>query len=139
MRSKQDYILEANDKGKMSPKKVGLAPVQREGMEYEFTTVFDVAMNHEAIASKDRTSLFTDKIFKITEEIGSQLKGWLVGVEPTNKEKLTEVIGALSEQHQNVSRETLNAIYAYLKNEFVQDEDLENAVKAEFKKRGVTQ
>ncbi len=44
MRSKQDYVLEQNDKGKSVPKKVGLAPIQRDGMEYEFTTVFDIAM-----------------------------------------------------------------------------------------------
>jgi hypothetical protein len=78
MRSKQDYVVSPDDKGKMTPKKVGLAPIQRDGMEYEFTTVFDIAMNHEAEASKDRTGLFTDKIFKITEETGQQFKQWLL-------------------------------------------------------------
>ena len=51
MRSKQDYILENKD-GKQVPKKVGMAPVQREGMEYEFTTVFDLAMDHSVQAEK---------------------------------------------------------------------------------------
>lgn len=74
MRSKQDYILMENDKGKQAPKKVGLAPVQREGFEYELTTVFDVAMNHEVETSKDRTGIFVDKIFKITEDTGLRLK-----------------------------------------------------------------
>lgn len=46
MRSKQDYVLESNDKGKQTPRKVGLAPIQRDGMEYEFSVVFDVAMDH---------------------------------------------------------------------------------------------
>lgn len=77
MRSKQDYILMENDKGKQAPKKVGLAPVQREGFEYELTTVFDVAMNHEVETSKDRTGIFVDKIFKITEDTGLRLKEWL--------------------------------------------------------------
>lgn len=77
MRSKQDYVLQADEKGKQSPKKVGLAPIQRDGMEYEFTTVFDIAMNHEAEASKDRTGLFSDKLFKITEETGEEFKKWL--------------------------------------------------------------
>lgn len=85
MRSKQDYVLETNDKGKQAPKKVGLAPVQRDGMEYEFTTCFDVAMNHEAVASKDRTSLFVDKIFQITEETGKTLKTWLLQGKETPK------------------------------------------------------
>jgi hypothetical protein len=77
MRSKQDYILVENDKGKQAPRKVGMAPVQREGMEYEFTTVFDVAMNHEAAVSKDRTSIFNDQHFMVTEKTGEALKAWL--------------------------------------------------------------
>ncbi len=77
MRSKMEYILEANDKGKQVPKKVGMAPICRDGMEYEFTTVFDLDSNHQAVASKDRTQIFRDKIFVITEETGSQLRQWL--------------------------------------------------------------
>lgn len=82
MRSKQDYVMTENDKGKQMPKKVGLAPVQREGMEYEFTTVFDVAMNHETAVSKDRTDIFKDTFFQISEETGKTLAKWLdTGIE----------------------------------------------------------
>lgn len=77
MRAKQEYVLEMNDKGKQTPKKVGLAPVQREGMEYEFTVMLDVDMNHVASASKDRTGLFDGQHFKITEDTGKTLLGWL--------------------------------------------------------------
>lgn len=77
MRAKQDYVLETNDKGKQQPKKVGLAPVQREGMEYEFTVMLDVDMNHIASASKDRTSLFDGRFFKIGTETGTELLAWL--------------------------------------------------------------
>lgn len=76
MRSKQDYILGDRD-GKQVPKKVGMAPIQRDGIEYEFTTVFDIAMDHQAEASKDRTGLFVDKIFQITEETGEAFQKWL--------------------------------------------------------------
>lgn len=77
MRSKMDYVLEQNDKGKMVPRKVGLAPIMRDGIEYEFTTVLDVDMAHMAQASKDRTGLFRDAIFQISEDTGAALKGWL--------------------------------------------------------------
>jgi hypothetical protein len=77
MRSKQDYVLEVNDKGKQTPKKVGLAPVQREGMEYEFTVMLDVDMNHIASSSKDRTGLFDGRFFKISEATGKELLTWL--------------------------------------------------------------
>jgi hypothetical protein len=39
MRSKTEYILEPDERGKMVPRKVGLAPIQRAGMEYEFDLV----------------------------------------------------------------------------------------------------
>ena len=77
MRSKQDYVLEVNDKGKQTPKKVGLAPVQREGMEYEFTVMLDVDMQHVASSSKDRTGLFDGRYFKINQATGQELLTWL--------------------------------------------------------------
>jgi len=77
MRAKQEYVLEINDKGKQTPKKVGMAPVQREGMEYEFTVMLDVDMHHIASASKDRTSLFDGQFFKITPDTGKTLIKWL--------------------------------------------------------------
>lgn len=76
MRSKIDYVLEDNERGKKTPRKVGLAPIMRDGIEYEFTTVFDVDMSHNAAASKDRTGLFADKIAQITEDTGKRLMAW---------------------------------------------------------------
>lgn len=76
MRSKQDYVMSDNGKGKQAPIKVGLAPVQREGMEYEFDTVFDVAMNHEAQTSKDRTGLFDGQTMVIDETTGAKIMEW---------------------------------------------------------------
>lgn len=78
MRSKMDYIVEQNDKGKAVPKKVGLAPIQREGMDYEFDIVFDLDLGHNAISTKDRSSLFDGKVLtKPSEEVGTQIIIWL--------------------------------------------------------------
>lgn len=78
VRSKQDYIQEKDDKGKVTQiKKVGMAPVQREGLEYEFTVFFDLSMEHVATASKDRTSLFDSRYIKVTPELGKELLAWL--------------------------------------------------------------
>jgi len=77
MRSKQDYIIEISDKGKSAPRKVGLAPIQREGMEYEFTMVLDMAMDHNATVSKTRVSKFDGKVFQPSEETGTELIRWL--------------------------------------------------------------
>ncbi len=76
IRSKQDYVLNERN-GKYVPEKVGLKGVTREGMDYEFTIVFDLDIKHYAQASKDRTGLFMDKPqFLITDKIGQRLRAW---------------------------------------------------------------
>lgn len=81
MRAKTEYALQTNEKGKQEPKKIGMAPIQREGMDYEFTVVLDLDMQHNAQASKDRTSLFLTptgtEIFKPSEKTGKALFAWL--------------------------------------------------------------
>ena len=86
MRSKQDYVMEQNAKGKEAPKKVGMAPVQRDGMEYEFTTVLDLSMKHEAMSSKDRTGLFDGTFFRPTKETGVLLLEWRMSGKPEKPE-----------------------------------------------------
>ena len=77
MRSKTDYVQVENEKGRMEIRKVGLAPVQRDGMEYEFGVIFDLGINHIVNVSKDRTSLFDGEVFKLSQETGQALKKWL--------------------------------------------------------------
>jgi len=79
MRTKTAYELEKNDKGKVVPVKKGMAPIQRDGLEYEFTVVFDIedAKKHMATAGKDRTSLFDGQYFIPDENTGQQLMAWL--------------------------------------------------------------
>jgi len=76
MRSKMEYS-QSEENGKKTVKKIGLAPVQREGLEYEFTVFFDIDINHVSTASKDRTSLFDNKYFTPSQETGIILINWL--------------------------------------------------------------
>ena len=39
MRTKVAYVVETDDRGKHVPRKVGMAPIQREGCEYEFDVI----------------------------------------------------------------------------------------------------
>lgn len=76
IRTKQDYVLNERN-GKMVPEKVGLKTVQRDGLEYEFTLVFDINMKNHAIASKDRTGLFFGQPEqKLSVETGKQINDW---------------------------------------------------------------
>ena len=73
IRSKTDHVI--NESRQVI--KVGLAPVQRDNIEYEFSTVFDISMAHLATVNKDRTGLFPDTPFEITPDIGAKLRKWL--------------------------------------------------------------
>ncbi len=77
------------EKGKQVPKKVGLAPEQREGVEYEFSLVLDLAMNHSAESSKDRTSLFDGQIFTPSMDTGKKLMDWLQSARPREARRVT--------------------------------------------------
>lgn len=77
MRTKTEYLIEENERGKKAPKKVGTAPIFRDGIEYEVTTFFDLGIDHMASVTKDRTMLFDGRIFQITPETGTQIFGWL--------------------------------------------------------------
>jgi hypothetical protein len=76
IRSEQDYVL-SDKNGKMVPEKIGLKGVNREGMDYEFTLVFELDLKHQVTATKDRTGLFMDKpSFIITPETGQTIANW---------------------------------------------------------------
>lgn len=77
MRAKDDYVLQANEKNKITPKKVGLKNIQRDGIDYEFDIVFRIEASHKAHAEKDRTSLFdVEEYFYLDEKIGGRLNDW---------------------------------------------------------------
>jgi hypothetical protein len=97
MRTKTAYDMVKDEKtGKVKPVKVGLAPVQRDGMEYEFTVVLDLDIDkHVATASKDRTDMFDGRYTIPTEQTGAELRAWLeTGKEPFNRDKAIEQINA---------------------------------------------
>lgn len=91
MRTKQDYVLNQKD-GKYIPEKVGLKAVQRDGLDYEFTLVFDVDIKHFAVSSKDRTGLFMGKPeFIINSGTGKRILEWCnSGTVPLANNKLSE-------------------------------------------------
>jgi len=106
MRTKQDYVLNQKD-NKWIPEKVGLKAVQRDGVDYEFTLVFDIDIKHFATASKDRTGLFMGKPeFIITPNTGRKILEWCndgINVDDVREliqnAKSTEELGKLYHQY----------------------------------------
>jgi hypothetical protein len=88
LRTKTGYeVITENGKTKVS--KVGLAPIQRQGLEFEFTVVMDLSIEgHVATASKDRTGLFDNTRLTPDPHTGRKLLEWLESHEfPTDKDE----------------------------------------------------
>lgn len=78
MRSKTEYVLEENDRGKKVPRKIGLAPQVRAGAEYEFDVVLECDHENNVWATKSRCPSLNGQTWKKPkDEIASVLKAWL--------------------------------------------------------------
>lgn len=127
MRSKMDYVLEANAQGKMAPKKVGQKPIQRDDTEYEFDITLMLNADHEATIIKDTTILkqhadAIDNIGVITPEIGEIVTKWLnQGVDPEiikeeQRIKNIEEIKKLARENEN-ARVLFKTLYPGVKSD----------------------
>ena len=110
MRSKQEYVQEKNDSGRTTIRKVGLEPEQRKGMEYEFTAFFEVDVDHKAFGSKDRTSMYDQKTFVITPEIGRAYMKWLNEGVDTTPEVLSMTEASPEEAMENVKSDVFDLL-----------------------------
>lgn len=78
MRSKTEWTQEASGNGKSRPVRVGLAPEQGKGIEYEFDILMAITPEHTAHIEKDRSGMFQDAIIdKPDEAFGEKLAAWL--------------------------------------------------------------
>lgn len=83
MRSKQEYVLAQDDRGKMTPRKVGMAPQQRDGFEYEFDVFIDMDIDNTGIVQKTRCPALTGGVFKKPgANVADILLAWLRGAPP---------------------------------------------------------
>lgn len=78
MRSKTEWQSTKDDRGKSTPQRVGLAPEQGKGIEYEFDLLLEVTPEHYATVIKDRTGKYQDVIMdRPGEDFGRELAAWL--------------------------------------------------------------
>lgn len=67
MRSRTEWVLEEKERNGRTvtdPKRVGLAPVMRAGMEYEFTLVAELDLEHRMTISKSRADVLADQVIQ---------------------------------------------------------------------------
>ena len=84
MRSKTEWVLDRDEKtGKTTPRKLGLAPVMRDGIEYEFDVCGDMDHENTLMVTKSRCPALTGGAFpKPGAELAGALKAWLAGAGP---------------------------------------------------------
>lgn len=83
MRSKTEYVVEQNEKGKATPRKVGTAPMVRDGAEYEFDVVLELDADHRCWATKTRCLELDGQMWtKDNGQIGEIIRNWLSDGEP---------------------------------------------------------
>lgn len=93
MRVETNWTTVTNEKGKVVPVRVGEAPKQGKGIEYEFDMLMQISPEHDALVIKDRTGKYQDKVIPMPdEEFGKALAEWLQDVSPIKKGKETTTI-----------------------------------------------
>jgi hypothetical protein len=101
MRSKTEWIIDRDERtGKTTPRKVGLAPVMRDGIEYEFDVCGDMDQENTLVITKSRCPKLAGGVFpKPGKELADVMKEWLGGVptEPVRTEASNEAPTAPAE------------------------------------------
>lgn len=78
LRVKTEYVIEKDDRGKSVPRKVGLKPEQREGIEYEFDLVGDLDLDNTLSVSKSRIPALSRAVVPLPgAELADTIREWL--------------------------------------------------------------
>lgn len=113
MRSKMEYVMERDAKsGKTLINKVGLAPIQRSGMEYEFTLVADMDLSNRLVVSKSRYEPYTGKTqIKPGIDFFQPFAEWLSRGEDSSKtvEAVEAQPSQVEEERPDMTQEGANA------------------------------
>jgi len=138
LRAKQEYVIEKNEKGKSVPRKVGIGPVQKDGLEYEFDVVADMTLDTDYIVTKTRCKDLHQKLVnKPGTELANLLKDWLDGEpvsEPVEQPEpvITDIIGMVNSAN---SVQEINELWKVNQKRIVKDSDEYRALLAACKQR----
>lgn len=84
LRTKTEYVIEPNERGRLVPRKVGLAALQRDGIEYEFDIcgVLDTDNNLTITKTRCRALSPNEIIRQPGKNVSDKLKAWLTDGAP---------------------------------------------------------
>jgi hypothetical protein len=106
MRSKIEYVVGEHN-GKTAPRRVGLAPEQGKGIEYEFDLLVELSQEHIAHVVKDRSGLAQDRLIeKPGPEFGRELAAWLSDGQPVQQTQPAQPAQAQKQPAQQAETNT---------------------------------
>lgn len=76
MRTKTEYVVEENERGKKAPRKVGLKPEQRDGIEYEFRVVGSMDMDNVLTVTKSSIPPLPRVVDQPGQDFAEQIRDW---------------------------------------------------------------
>ena len=80
MRTKTEWVMETNDRGKQVPRKIGLAPVMRDGIEFEFDVCGELDQDNNLVVTKSRCSKLANQVVnRPGKQMADVLREWLAG------------------------------------------------------------
>lgn len=94
LRSKMAYEVDTDAKThKVTVRKLGLQPIQREGMEYEFDVFADLDVDNNLSVSKTRNKALSGYVIqKAGEQLGSQLWEWAQGAVAPERPEIKQAL-----------------------------------------------
>lgn len=138
MRVKTQYDV-VDVGGKKKPIKIGLAPIQKDGLDYEFTTVLNLDKDSYLFSSsKDRTGIFEGKHERLSKETGEQLMEWLNTGKSDEQSNQEEIKLLCDDLFMSSTIEALRSSYSNALNKYPDLKDtflaIANDKKQEFEK-----
>jgi hypothetical protein len=108
MRAKTEYVVDSDERGRKVPRKVGLKPDQRDGIEYEFDIVGELDQENTLVISKSRAkSLSGMVIHKPDTRFAEDVLAWLNAGRPAPT--VADYVAAVTDPEASYDR--LRALY----------------------------
>lgn len=79
LRTKTEYVIEKDERGRSVPKRLGTKAIQRDGLEYEFTATIELQTTKRGTSSKDRTEVLGGELNLRDPALGARLQLWTRG------------------------------------------------------------
>jgi AAA domain len=108
MRAKTEYVVDSDERGRKVPRKVGLKPDQRDGIEYEFDIVGELDQENTLVISKSRAKPLSGMVIsKPDTRFADAVLEWLNAGRPAPS--VTDYVAAATAP--DATYEQLRALY----------------------------